>query len=163
MASILARPLRLRGPRAAALLFALLAVASCKGVEIMGTAGAPRGGSVLTGGGTGTGGGAGGGSVSTAVVGKWARVVVLQGGDGAVHESRTEWEFRSDGSATRRVTAWNVTDGVYDTIVANARWSTAGSTLTIAWLSPASGGFTLDWRVDGDVLTIGPDQFARVR
>jgi len=158
VASLHSHPSRLRGPRGAALLVALLGVASCKGVEIMGTAGAPRGGSVLTGGG-----GAGGGSVATALIGKWARIVVLQGGDGSVHESRTEWEFRSDGSATRRVTAWNVTDGVYDTIVANARWSTAGSTLTIAWLSPATGGFTLDWRVDGNVLTIGPDQFARVR
>ena len=144
----------------AALAVALLAVASCKGVEVMGTAGA-RGGTVGLGGGTGAGGG-GGGETSPALYGKWARVVVIQGSDGSLYESRTEWEFRSDGSATRRVTAWNVTAGLYDTLVAIAQWRTAGSMLTITWISPTTGAFSLEWRVDGDRLTIGPDQYTRV-
>ena len=97
------------------------------------------------------------------MLGTWARVVTLAASDGTVYQSRTEWAFNTDGTATRRVTAWNVTDGAYDTITASARWSTAGSTLTVTWLSPATGAFTLSWRVDGDILTIGPDQFARVR
>lgn len=140
-----------------ALAVALLALASCKGVEVMGTAGA-RGGTVVLGGGT----GAGGGETSSALVGKWARVVVIQGSDGSLYESRTEWEFRSDGSAVRRVTAWNVTAGLYDTLVAIAQWRTNGSMLTITWISPTTGAFSLEWRVDGDRLTIGPDQYTRV-
>lgn len=151
------------GPHArrAALALALLAVASCKGVEIMGTAGAPRGGTVFVGGGGA--GGAGGGEVSTALVGIWARTIVVAGADGNLYQSRTEWEFRADGSAVRRVTAWNVTQGFYDTLVAVAQWHTNGSMLTIAWISPSTGTFTLSWRVDGDVLTFGPDQYVRVR
>lgn len=147
--------------RRAALALALLAAASCKGVEIVGTAGAPRGGTVFVGGGGA--GGAGGGEVSTALVGAWARTVVLAGADGNLYQSRTEWEFRADGSAVRRVTAWNVTQGFYDTLVAVAQWHTNGSMLTIAWISPSTGTFTLAWRVDGDLLTIGPDQYVRVR
>lgn len=157
---------RLAG-RAALAAVALLvsALVSCKGVEIVGTAGAPRDGSGIAIGGTGTGGGggAGGGSVSTALVGRWARTIVLAAGDGNVYESRTEWEFRPDRSAIRRVTSWNVTQGYYDTLTAVAQWRTTGSALTISWLSPTVGTAVFDWRLVGDVLTIGPDQFARVR
>lgn len=145
----------------AALAVTLLALASCKGVEVMGTAGA-RGGTVVLGGGTGGGGGGAGGETSSALFGKWARVVVVQGSDGSLYESRTEWEFRSDGSAVRRVTAWNVTAGLYDTLLAVAQWRTSGSMLTITWISPTTGAFSLEWRVDGDRLTIGPDQYTRV-
>lgn len=140
-------------------LLVLLALAGCRGVEVMGTAGA-RGGTVVVG----TGGGAGGGGmIATALVGRWARTLVITGSDGSIHESRTEWEFAADGTAIRRVTAWNVTAGIADTIVAVAQWRTSGSTVTLAWLSPNAGTVAFDWSVRGDVLTLGGEQYARVR
>jgi hypothetical protein len=140
-------------------LVVLLAAAACKGVEIMGTAGAPRTGTGAVGGGIG---GGGGGSPSSALIGRWARTIVLQAGDGNIYESRTEWEFRADGSAIRRVTSWNVGTGLYDTLIAVAQWTTNGSSLTISYLQPTTGTAVFDWRLVGDVLTIGPDQYARV-
>lgn len=132
--------------------------AGCRGVEVMGTAGATGGTTIL-----GTGGGTGRGMHAPALVGRWARTVVLTGIDGDLHESRTEWEFGADGRAVRRVTAWNVSQGIFDTLVAVAQWQTSGSTITIAWLSPTVGTATFEWRISGDVLTLGPDRYARVR
>jgi hypothetical protein len=149
----------LAGARAGALLLILLVAAGCRGVEVMGTAGA-RGGTVVVGSG---GSGPGGGSTSSALVGRWSRTIVLTTSDGTVHESRTEWEFAGDGTATRRVIAWNVTEGIGDTLVAVGQWRTSGSTLTIGWLSPTAGTVVFEWSVRGDQLAIGSDQYARVR
>lgn len=139
---------------------ALLSLTGCAGVETLSGAD-----STFVGAGGGGGGviGAGGGSQSAAVVGQWTRTLFVQTPDGDIHESRTTWEFRADGSAVRWVTAWNWTTGVYDTITSVAQWSTSGATMTIVYIAGSSGTLTLPYRIDGDVLTLGPDQFARVR
>ena len=147
-----------------ALALGTIALAGCAGVEVLGTDSTLAGGD--GGGGNGGvigGGGSGGGAHAAAVVGQWTRALVVEGPDGDIHESRTTWEFRADGSAIRTVIAWNWTEGIYDTVNSVAQWSTSGSNLTITYIAGATGTLTLGWRVDGDVLTLGPDQFARVR
>jgi hypothetical protein len=145
-----------------ALTACVLALSACAGVEdLSGVAdGGTTGGSGGTGGVIGTG---GGGSQSSALVGSWTRALLVEGANGDIHESRTNWEFRSDGSAIRQVIAWNWTTGYYDTVSSVAQWTTAGANITITYIAGSSGTLTLAWRVDGDVLTLGPDQFARVR
>lgn len=139
------------------------ALAGCAGVEVLGTDSTLVGAGGNGGGGVIVGGGSGGGSHSTAMVGQWTRALLVEGPDGDIHESRTTWEFRADGSAIRYVTAWNWTEGIYDTVSSVAQWTTSGATITIVYIAGSTGTLTLGWRVDGDVLTLGPDQFARVR
>ena len=158
----LTRMLRLRTVHVA-LALGTLTLAGCAGVEVLGTDSTLGGTGGGTGGGVVGGGGTGSGAHACAVVGQWTRALLVAGPDGDVHESRTTWEFRSDGSAIRTIIAWNWTEGIYDTLTSVAQWSTNGSKLTITYVAGATGTLTLDWRVDGDVLTIGPDQFARVR
>jgi len=148
----------------AAFALGTLALAACAGVEVLGTDSTLVGGGG-TGGGGGVvgGGGSGGGAYATAMVGQWTRALLVEGPDGDIHESRTTWEFRADGSAIRTIIAWNWTEGIYDTLNSVARWTTSGSNVTITYIAGATGTLTLGWRVDGDVLTLGPDQFARVR
>ncbi|HWE43537.1 MAG TPA: hypothetical protein VG432_13590 [Gemmatimonadaceae bacterium] len=148
-------------PVAAAL--SAFALAGCAGVEVLGNdstlAGAGgNGGGVVVGGG-----GGGGGAHASAMLGQWTRALLVAGPDGDIHESRTTWEFRADGSAIRYVTAWNWTEGIYDTVSSVAQWATSGATVTITYIAGSTGTLSLAWRVDGDVLTLGPDQFARVR
>ena len=139
------------------------ALAGCAGVEVLGTDSTLVGTGGKGGGGVIGGGGSGGGSHASAMVGQWTRALLVQTPDGDIHESRTTWEFRADGSAIRYVTAWNWTQGIYDTVSSVAQWTTNGSTITITYIAGSTGTLTLAWRVDGDVLTLGPDQFARVR
>ena len=145
----------------AAALLSSLVLAGCAGVEVLGNDSTLVG----TGGGTGGvigGGGGGGGSQASAIVGQWTRALLVETPDGDIHESRTTWEFRADGSAIRTILAWNWTEGLYDTLTSVAQWSTNGSNLTIVYIAGSTGTLTLPWSVNGDVLTIGPDQFARV-
>lgn len=141
-------------------LAAAVLASSCAGVEVI---------SGSDGTGTGTGGtviGTGGGSGitgSSLLLGRWTRAILLQDGSGSIHESRTTWEFRQDGSAIRTVLAWNLTQGFYDTVVTVAQWRTAGSQLTLTYLAPATGTAAFGFGVNGDILTIGPDQYARLR
>ena len=146
-----------------AVLAACLLQAACAGVEVIsGTGGAP-GGSGGTMVGTGVGSGTGGGSVSNALLGRWTRVILVIADNGDAHESRTTWEFRQDRSAIRTVTAWNLSQGVFDTITTVAQWTSSGSQLTITYITPVTGTATFSYSIDGDVLTIGPDQYARLR
>lgn len=134
-----------------------LAVVGCAGVEnLSGTGGTSS---------TGTGGvtPGGGSTQGTGLVGQWTRAIYVQTPDGDVHQSRTTWDFRADRSAVRTVTAWNLSSGYYDTISSVAQWSTNGSTITIVYIAGASGTLTLDYRVNGDLLSLGPDQFGRVK
>jgi hypothetical protein len=126
----------------------LFALSACAGVENLSGAGD---------------GGTSGGSQSSALLGSWTRAILVDGPNGDIHESRTNWEFRSDGSAIRQVIAWNWTSGYYDTISSVAQWTTSGANITITYIAGSTGSLTLAWRIDGDVLTLGPDQFARVR
>ena len=139
-----------------------VALTACAGVENLSGVGGggTTGGTGGTGGVIGTG---GGGSQSSALLGSWTRALLVEGPDGDIHESRTNWEFRSDGSAIRQVIAWNWTSGYYDTVSSVAQWTTSGGNITITYIAGSTGTLTLAWRIDGDVLTLGPDQFARVR
>ena len=154
-----ASPRRVARATALAVALSALALTGCPaGVEdLSGTNGTISGG---TGGVTP---GGGGGTQATGLLGKWTRAIYVQTPDGDIHESRTTWEFRADRSAVRSVTAWNWTSGYFDTISSVAQWSVTGSTMTIVYIAGTSGTLTLDYRLNGDVLTLGPDQFARVR
>jgi hypothetical protein len=135
---------------------------ACAGVEVIsGTDGSGTGSGPIVG--TGPVWGGGGGSTSTQLLGTWTRAILLADDVGNVHESRTTWEFRQDGSAIRNVIAWNLTQGYYDTIVTVAQWRTTGSQLTITYIAPALGTAAYAFSINGDILTIGPDQYARIR
>lgn len=149
--------------RALPLALVLVALAGCAGVEVLGNDSTLVGTGGSGGGGVIGGGGSGGGAHASAMVGQWTRALLVAGPDGDIHESRTTWEFRADGSAIRYVTAWNWTEGIYDTVTSVAQWTTSGATITITYIAGSTGTLTLGWRIDGDVLTLGPDQFARVR
>jgi len=143
---------------------AAFALAGCAGVEVLGNDSTLAGSGGNGGGGVIGGGGSGGSGVhAEAMLGQWTRALFVEGPDGDIHESRTTWEFRADGSAIRAVTAWNWTEGIYDTVNSVAQWTTSGANVTITYIAGTTGTLTLGWRVDGDVLTLGPDQFARVR
>lgn len=154
---------RLRRSLPFAIALSALTIAGCAGVEVLGNDSTLVGTGGSSGGGVIVGGGSGGGSHASAMLGQWTRALLVEGSDGDIHESRTTWEFRADGSAIRYVTAWNWTEGIYDTVSSVAQWTTSGATITITYIAGSTGTLTLAWRVDGDVLTLGPDQFARVR
>ena len=148
--------------RRLAVLGGAVLVAACAGIEV---ATAP-GGTTITGTVPGSGGTGGGSATSpggSALVGRWTRIVLIGADDGSLHESRTLWEFRPDGSAIRTVTAWNLSTGFYDTLVTVARWSTSGSVLTLTWIAPAGGATAFVYRLEPDRLVIGPDEYARAR
>jgi hypothetical protein len=106
--------------------------------------------------------GTGSGSHHNAVVGLWARVVVITDNAGNAHSSRTTWEFRSDGSATRTVVTQNLSADVSDVISANAMWHTEGSTLVISFRSPDSGTSRFSFFVFSNVLTLDGRDFVRI-
>ena len=97
-----------------------------------------------------------------AVVGLWTRVVVITDNDGNAHSSRTTWEFRSDGSATRTVVTQNLSAGISDVISANAIWHTEGSTLVITFREPNTGTSRFSFLVLGNVLTLDGRDFVRI-
>jgi hypothetical protein len=156
-------PNRLTRSLPLAIALCAFALTGCAGVEVLGSDSTLVGSGGNGGGGVIGGGGSGGGSHASAMLGKWTRALLVEGPDGDIHESRTTLEFRADGSGIRYVTAWNWTEGIYDTLSSVAQWTTSGSTITITYIAGSTGTLTLGWRIDGDVLTLGPDQFARVR
>jgi hypothetical protein len=88
--------------------------------------------------------------------------VVITDNAGNAHSSRTTWEFRSDGSATRTVVTQNLGAGVSDVITANATWHTEGSTLVITFRAPDSGTSRFSFFVVGNVLSLDGRDFVRI-
>lgn len=98
----------------------------------------------------------------SALVGLWTRVVVLTDNQGNEHSSRTTWEFRSDGSATRTVVTHNLSAGITDVLTSNATWHTEGSTIVITFRPPDSGTSRFSFTVFGNVLTLDGRDFVRI-
>jgi hypothetical protein len=97
-----------------------------------------------------------------ALVGVWTRAVVITDGQGNAHSSRTTWELRSDGSATRTLITQNVSAGISDVLTATAFWRTEGSTLVVTFRPPDSGTSRFGFSVFGNVLTLDGRDFVRV-
>jgi hypothetical protein len=106
--------------------------------------------------------GKGSGSHHDAIIGMWTRIVVITDREGTAHSSRTTWEFRSDGSATRTVVTQNLSAGISDVLTANASWHTEGSTLVITFRSPDSGTSRFGFAVFANVLNLDGRDFVRV-
>lgn len=104
----------------------------------------------------------GSGSRQQALVGLWTRVVVVTDNFGDTHSSRTTWDFRSDGSATRTVIAQNLSLGISDVITAQAAWHVEGSTLVITFRPPDSGTSRFSFALFSDVLTLDGRDFVRI-
>jgi hypothetical protein len=104
----------------------------------------------------------GSGAQHNAVVGVWTRVVVLTDNAGNAHSSRTTWEFRSDGSATRTLVTQNLSAGLTDVLSAIATWRTEGSALVITFRPPDSGTSRFGFSVFGNVLTLDGRDFVRI-
>lgn len=130
--------------------------------------GAGDGPTGINGGGTeaGTGGGAGGGSqASSALVGRWNRIVYFYDAFGSLHSSETEWVFAADGSAARTVITRNLTEGFADASVLLARWRVEGSEVVISYQPPDAGTVRFGYRFEGSsvgtLLYLGETQFVR--
>lgn len=134
----------------ATLLAATLATTACNNVDMR------IGPGIQVGTGTGL------GSHHSSVVGMWTRVVVLTDNHGTAHSSRTTWEFRSDGSATRTVVTQHLSSGISDVLTANASWLTEGSTLVITFRPPDAGTSRFGFAVFGNVLSLDGRDFVRV-
>lgn len=102
------------------------------------------------------------GTRHNSLVGIWTRLVVFTDDLGTAHSSRTTWEFRSDGSATRSVITRNLSIGVADVLTAHASWRTEGSTLVIAFRSPDSGTSRFAFSLFANTLTLDGRDFVRV-
>jgi hypothetical protein len=96
------------------------------------------------------------------LLGLWTRVVVITDNAGTAHSSRTTWEFRSDGSATRTLITQNLGAGVSDVLSANATWHTEGSMLVITFRPPDSGTSRFSFQVFSNVLTLDGRDFVRI-
>ena len=97
-----------------------------------------------------------------AIVGIWTRVVVVTDNAGTAHSSRTTWEFRSDGTATRTLITQNLDAGISDVLSANASWHTEGSTIVISFRAPDSGTSRFGFSVFRNVLSLDGREFVRV-
>jgi hypothetical protein len=102
------------------------------------------------------------GGQHNAIVGIWTRVVVVTDNAGSAHSSRTTWEFRSDGTATRTLITQNLDVGISDVLTSNASWHTEGSTLVITFRAPDSGTSRFGFSVFGNVLSLDGRDFVRV-
>jgi hypothetical protein len=130
-----------------------LLAAGCDGepTTITGTIGAPRPVNPGT-----TGSGTTSGARDSRLVGRlWSRVVFLQDNSGAVHSSRTTWQFGADGIATRSVVAANLTFGAVDQVVTFARWRTQGGVLVLDYLPEGSGSARFEYAFQGTTLILG--------
>lgn len=142
-------------------MLALAAVLACGGAGDGSTG-------VNAGSGTGTGGGAGGGGSqsSSALVGRWNRIIYFYDNFGSLHSSETEWIFAADGSAARTVITRNLTEGFADAAVLLARWRVEGSEVVIAYQPPNTGTVRFGYRFEassvGTLLFLGETQFVRV-
>lgn len=141
---------------------ALVSTLACGGVAVDGSTGVNGGGS-----GTGTSEGGGGGSqTSSALVGRWSRVLFFFDMFGSLHSSETEWVFSADGSAARTVITRNITEGFADATVAFARWQAEGNDVVITYQPPDAGTVRFRFRFEssasGTLLFLGETQFLRV-
>jgi hypothetical protein len=154
------RPDRRRGGRAARLIVAALAavLGACAGeptgLEDLGTGGYARGGAAAR-------------ALDPALVGTWSRVLLLGGDRGVAHAIETQWTFRADGRAERRVVTTNLALGLGDQILTVGQWSTErDGTLTVAFAGAAGGTFRARYRVlarlDGAQLALDDQLFERL-
>ena len=158
-------PRRAAFARAAARGAGALALAS-----VLACGGAGDGPTSVTGGfGTGTGGsgtGGGGSQASSALVGRWNRIIYFYDAFGSLHSSETEWLFAADGSAARTVITRNLSEGFADAAVLLARWRVEGSEVVITYQPPNTGtvrfGYRFEASAAGTLLFLGETQFVRV-
>lgn len=140
---------------------ALASVLACGGVGD-GPAGVNGG----TGTGTGGSGGGGGTQSSSALVGRWNRIIYFYDAFGSLHSSETEWVFAADGSAARTVITRNLSEGFADAAVLLARWRVEGSEVVITYQPPNAGTVRFGYRFEassvGTLLFLGETQFVRV-
>lgn len=136
---------------AAACMLAVLA--SCDGAQVL--TGTEAGGGIHIGIGQGS-------SLRTAVIGSWIHAVTIADDNGVVHRSETIWHFAGDSTATRTTITTNLTYGLQDVIVIDARWRLVGGELEITYLAPRVRTVRYPIRADRDTLRIGVTLFRRL-
>lgn len=148
----------LRHARRASLRVALAGVlavsgASCEGAEVV--TGPEAGGGIHIGIGHGS-------SLRAAVIGSWIYAITLADDAGVLHRSETIWRFGGDSTATRTTITTNITYGLQDVIVIDARWRVIGGELEITYLAPPARTARYPIRADRDTLRIGTTLFRRL-
>lgn len=130
-----------------------------------GAGGAVDYGTGTVGGGTGVAGG-GGSQALAPFLGRWWRYLLFSSG-GAARTSETTWDFRADGTATRTLVTTNVTDGLVEVLVWNARWRQLGTEVEITYTSPVRGTVRFRWSIErggsNDVLYLDDTWFQRIQ
>jgi hypothetical protein len=106
--------------------------------------------------------GAGGGSNTITIDGTWRRTLVFFDDFGFMHSSETTWTFETGGAAQRTTVTTNVTLGVADTTLTEARWRLEGSNVVIEFTAPSPGTITLDVRLQGTSLFLAGQEYLRV-
>lgn len=104
----------------------------------------------------------GGGTATPAIVGSWQRTIVFFDDFGFMHSSETTWTFETGGLAERSIVTMNVTLGVSDTAVTEARWRLDGTNLIIDFTAPTPGTITLEARVQGTSLFLAGQEYLRI-
>ena len=101
-------------------------------------------------------------SSSSAIVGSWQRTLVFFDDFGFMHASETTWTFETGGLAERSIVTTNVTLGVADTAVTEARWRLDGTNLIIDFTAPTPGTVTLEARVQGTSLFLAGQEYLKI-
>ena len=106
--------------------------------------------------------GGGGPTTTITIEGTWRRTLVFFDDFGFMHSSETTWTFATSGLAERTVVTTNITLGVADTSLTQARWRVDGSNVIIDFTTPSPGTVSLEVRVQGATLFLAGQEYQRV-
>jgi hypothetical protein len=81
---------------------------------------------------------------------------------GFVNLFETTWTFDAFGNAVRNEVTASVTLGVADTTVTTGLWRFDGPLVAITFLQPSPGQLRMDVLVQGNVMTLGGQEYLRV-
>jgi hypothetical protein len=101
-------------------------------------------------------------SVAPDIQGTWRQVVRYIDEYGFVNTVTTTWNFDPFGNAVRTMVTASVTLNVADTAVTTGVWRFDGPLVVVNFLQPSPGQLRLDVLVQGNVMTLGGQEYIRV-
>lgn len=101
-------------------------------------------------------------SAAPNIVGTWRRRVTFIDEYGFVNVFETTWTFDAFGNAVRNEVTASVTLGEADTTVTTGVWRFDGPLVAITFLQPSPGQLRMDVLVQGNVMTLGGQEYLRV-
>ena len=101
-------------------------------------------------------------SAAPNIVGTWRRQVTFIDEYGFVNSFESTWTFDAFGNAVRTEVTASVTLAVADTAITTGVWRFDGPLVAITFLQPSPGQLRLDVLVQGNVMTLGGQEYLRV-